>query len=93
MHNLKEIRKNFDSFIKSVERRSVDINFDILKKLDKQNRDFILKKETLEKEKKDISKSKDESLFKRSKEISEKLNQITDEQKKTKNELNSSGAR
>ena len=88
MHNLKEIRKNFDSFIKSVERRSVDINFDILKKLDKQNRDFILKKETLEKEKKDISKSKDESLFKRSKEISEKLNQITDEQKKTKNELN-----
>ncbi len=87
MHNLKEIRKNFDSFIKSVERRPVDINFDLLKKLDKQNRDFIVKKETLEKEKKDISKSKDESLFKRSKEISEELNQITDEQKKIKNEL------
>ena len=87
MHNLKEIRKNFDSFIKSVERRPVDINFHLLKELDKQNRDFIQKKETLEKEKKDISKSKDESLFKKSKEISKKLNEITDEQKKIKNEL------
>jgi seryl-tRNA synthetase len=87
MHNLKEIRKNFDSFIKSVERRPVNINFHLLKKLDKQNRDFIQKKETLEKEKKDISKSKDESLFKKSKEISKKLNEITDEQKKIKNEL------
>ena len=87
MHNLKEIRKNFDSFIKSVERRPVNINFHLLKKLDKQNRDFIQKKETLEKEKKDISKSKDESLFKKSKEISKKLSEITDEQKKIKNEL------
>ena len=87
MHNLKEIRKNFDSFIKSVERRPVNINFHLLKKLDKQNRDFIQKKETLEKEKKDISKSKDESLFKKSKEISKKLDEITDEQKKIKNEL------
>ena len=87
MHNLKEIRKNFDSFIKSVERRPVDINFHLLKKLDKQNRDFIQKKETLEKEKKDISKSKVESLFKRSKEISKKLDKITDEQKKIKNQL------
>ena len=87
MHNLKEIRKNFDSFIKSVERRPVDINFHLLKELDKQNRDFIQKKETLEKEKKDISKSKDESLFKRSKEISKKLDKITDEQKKIKNQL------
>ena len=87
MHNLKEIRKNFDSFIKSVERRPVDINFHLLKQLDKQNRDFIQKKETLEKEKKDISKSKDESLFKRSKEISKKLDKITDEQKKIKNQL------
>ena len=61
--------------------------FHLLKELDKQNRDFIQKKETLEKEKKDISKSKDESLFKRSKEISKKLDKITDEQKKIKNQL------
>ncbi len=44
MHNLKEIRKNFDNFIKSVERRPVDINFHLLKELDKKNRDFIQKK-------------------------------------------------
>ncbi|MBD1149024.1 hypothetical protein IDH11_04410 [Pelagibacterales bacterium SAG-MED30] len=65
MYNLKEIRKNFDNFIKSIKRRPVDINFDLLKKLDKENRDFIQKKENLEKEKKDISKSKDENLFKK----------------------------
>ena len=40
MYNLKEIRKNFDNFIKSIKRRPVDINFDLLKKLDKENRDF-----------------------------------------------------
>ncbi len=87
MYNLKEIRKNFDNFIKSVERRPVNINFDLLKKLDEENRDFIQKKENLEKEKKDISKSKDESLFKRSKEISEKIDQIADKQKKIKDKL------
>ena len=87
MYNLKEIRKNFDNFIKSIKRRPVDINFDLLKKLDKENRDFIQKKENLEKEKKDISKSKDENLFKKSKEISEKIDQIVDKQKKIKDEL------
>ena len=87
MHNLKEIRKDFDAFKKSVERRPVDVNFDLLKKLDKENRDFIQKKENLEKEKKDISKSKDENLFKKSKEISEKIDQIVDKQKKIKDEL------
>jgi len=87
MHNLKEIRKDFDAFKKSVERRPVDVNFDLLKKLDKENRDFIQKKENLEKEKKDISKSKDESLFKKSKEISKKLDEIIEEQKKTKSDL------
>ena len=87
MYNLKEIRKNFDNFIKSIKRRPVDINFDLLKKLDKENRDFIQKKENLEKEKKDISKSKDESLFKKSKEISIELEKITEQQKNTKTEL------
>jgi len=63
MHNLKEIRKDFESFRKKLEKRSVDINFDELKDLDIKNREFIQKKETLEKEKKDISKSKDKLLF------------------------------
>ena len=69
MHNLKEIRKDFDTFQKALEKRSVKIDFDKLKDLDVKNREFIKKKETLEKEKKDISKSKDKSLFAKSKEI------------------------
>ena len=67
MHSLKEIRKDFDAFKKALEKRSVDIDFNKLKDLDTKNREFIQKKENLEKEKKDISKSKDEALFKRSK--------------------------
>tara|TARA_Y100000389_G_scaffold3163_1_gene3077 strand:+ start:982 stop:2241 length:1260 start_codon:yes stop_codon:yes gene_type:complete len=87
MHNLKEIRKDFDSFIESLQRRNVDIDFTQLKKLDKINRELIQKKEVFEQEKKNISKSKDESQFKKSKEISNQLDLISNEQKKIKNEL------
>ena len=87
MHNLKEIRKDFSKFEKDLEKRSVKIDFNNLKKLDELNRDLIQKKENLEKEKKDISKSKDESLFKKSKEISLELEKISEQQKNTKTEL------
>ena len=87
MHNLKEIRKDFSNFEKSLEKRSLKIDFNNLQKLDEQNRDLIQKKEALEKEKKDISKSKDESLFKKSKEISSELEKVSDKQKKIKIEL------
>ncbi len=87
MHNLKEIRKDFSKFEKDLLKRSVKIDFNNLKKLDELNRDLIQKKENLEKEKKDISKSKDESLFKKSKEISIELEKISEQQKNTKTEL------
>ncbi len=87
MHNLKEIRKDFSKFEKDLEKRSVKIDFNNLKKLDELNRDLIQKKENLEKEKKDISKSKDESLFKKSKELSIELEKISEQQKSTKTEL------
>ena len=87
MHNLKEIRKDFSKFERDLEKRSVKIDFNNLKKLDELNRDLIQKKENLEKEKKDISKSKDESLFKKSKEISAELEKISEQQKNTKTEL------
>ncbi len=87
MHNLKEIRKNFDSFKESLNKRNVDIDFELLKKLDEENRDLIQNKEALENEKKSISKSKDENLFKKSKEISKKLDEITEKQKIIKKEL------
>jgi seryl-tRNA synthetase len=87
MHNLKEIRKNFDNFKNLLEKRNVNIDFDYLKKLDEKNRDLIQKKENYEKERKDISKLKDETLFKKSKEISNQLDLILKEQNNIKNEL------
>ena len=87
MHNLKEIRKNFSEFAKSLEKRSVNVDFTNLEKLDELNRELIQKKESLENEKKEISKSKDESLFKKSKEISIELEKISENQKKTKIKL------
>ena len=87
MHNLKEIRKDYSKFEKDLEKRSVKIDLHNLKKLDELNRDLIQKKENLEKEKKDISKSKDESLFKKSKEISTELEKIAEHQKNTKTKL------
>ena len=53
MHNLKEIRKNFEFFKKALEKRSIDIDFDKLKDLDQKNRELIQKKELLEQKKKE----------------------------------------
>ena len=52
MHNLKDIRNDFELFKKELQKRSVKTDFDLLKKLDEKNRLFIQKKEILEKEKK-----------------------------------------
>jgi len=87
MHNLKEIRKDFDTFEKSLEKRSINIDFGKIKDLDKKNRELIQEKEILEKEKKDISKSKDKSLFEKSKKISLNLEKIIDQQKIVKENL------
>ena len=87
MHNLKEIRKDFFAFSKALEKRLIKIDFENLKNLDFKNRELIQKKEALEKEKKDISKSKDQALFKKSKEISIELEKIIENQKNLKIEL------
>ena len=87
MHDLKKIRKDFETFKKAIEKRSVNIDFNKLKDLDIQNREFIQKKENLEKEKKDISKSKDKTLFSKSKEISLTIEKITEQQKIVKLDL------
>ena len=87
MHNLKEIRKDFEAFKKAIEKRSVEVNFEKLKDLDIKNREFIQKKEALEKEKKEISKSKDETLYAKSKEISSSIEKITNQQNLVKTDL------
>ena len=78
MHNLKEIRKDFNNFKKSLEKRSIEIDISNLEQLDKKNRELIQKKESLEQEKKEISKSKDKSLFEKSKKLSQEIDNITD---------------
>ena len=70
MHNIKDIRNNFDNFKNIIKSRNVSIDLDQIIDLDKINRNLIQKKESLEQEKKEISKKKDKSLFAKSKEIS-----------------------
>jgi len=88
MHNIKEIRKDFSNFQKSLEKRNINVDFQKIQKLDELNRSLIQKKEILEKEKKDISKSKDENLFEKSKEISKELDKIIEDQKQINFDLN-----
>ncbi len=87
MHNLKEIRKNFDFFEKELKKRSNNIDFQKIKELDFSNRELIQKKENLEQEKKQISKSKDKNLFSKSKEISKNIENFSNQQKLIKEEL------
>ena len=87
MHNIKDIRNNFEDFKNSIKHRNIDINLDEIVELDKKNRNFINDKEKLEMEKKSISKSKDESLFKKSKEISIQIEELSKKQKIVKDKL------
>ena len=87
MHSLKEIRKDFKTFNELLKKRLFNVDLNNLKKLDEDNRELIQKKEALERKKKDISKSKDESLFNRSKEISLELAKVIKDQKELKSEI------
>ena len=87
MHNIKDIRKDLKSFEEHLKKRFVNVDIDEIKKLDENNRELIQKKETLEQEKKEISKSKDQNLFKRSKEISSEIDNFSKEQTEIKNRL------
>ena len=87
MHNLKEIRENLEHFKTSLSHRNSEVDYDQILDLDKKNRQLIQKKEKFEMEKKNISKSKDESLFEKSKEISKQIENLSKKQKIIKNEL------
>jgi len=87
MHNIKDIRNNFEDFKRSIKDRNFDVNLDDIVKLDKENRNLIQDKEKHEMEKKSISKSKDENLFAKSKEISIKIEELSKKQKIVKDKL------
>ena len=87
MHNIKEIRNNLELFKSSLEKRFIEIDVKKILELDAQNRKLIQEKEILEKEKKDISKSKDPSLFKKSKTLSDKIDSLSKNQLEVKAQL------
>ena len=47
MHNIKNIRNNFEDFRNKIKSRNLDINIDEIINLDKENRNLIQKKENL----------------------------------------------
>ena len=87
MHDIKNIRKDIEGFSESLKKRFINLDINKLLKLDEDNRRYIQEKEILEKEKKDISKLKDQTLFEKSKNISIKIEKITKLQSTFKNEL------
>jgi len=87
MYNLKELRKNLDSFKKKFEDRNVNFDADNFTKKDTLNRDLISKKEKLEQEKKSLSKSKDKINFEKSKKISLEISDLIKRQSITQTEL------
>ena len=87
MHNIKDIRKDIEAFKAALNKRFLVIDVNKILSLDENNRKYIQQRETLEKEKKDISKSKDKSLFEKSKNISLEIDKITKLEINTKDEL------
>jgi seryl-tRNA synthetase len=88
MHNLKLIRDNPEVFKKKFLDRNVNVDFEKLLKLDKENRNIIQKKEKLEQEKKAISKTKDKSQFEKSKKISAEIENLEESLKETQSKIN-----
>jgi seryl-tRNA synthetase len=88
MLNLKEIRKNPNFFKKKIKEKKSILNIDELLKFDISNRELILNKEVLEKEKKILSKSQDKKNFKKSKNLSLEINSIIKKQEQVKLKLN-----
>ncbi len=87
MHNIKDIRNDFENFKERLKNRNIDISLDNILSLDGENRKLIQEKEKFEMEKKSISKSKDQSLFEKSKELSLKIEEINKNQTKLQSQI------
>ena len=84
MHNIKDIRNNLDLFKNSLKKRFLEVDLKKILELDDENRKLIQKKANLEKEKKDISKSNDKTLFAKSKDISVQIDKLSKSQAELK---------
>tara|TARA_A100001015_G_scaffold200938_1_gene224333 strand:+ start:154 stop:1395 length:1242 start_codon:yes stop_codon:yes gene_type:complete len=87
MHNLKDIRINIDKFKSKIKDRSVEIDFDKLLSLDKENRFLIQEKEKFEQEKKILSKSKESKNFEKSKKLSIEIDKLSKKQNEITNKI------
>ena len=87
MHSIKDIRKNLEFYKKKISERNSSVDFDLLIKLDKENRDLIQKKEKKEQEKKTLSKSKDPSNFNLSKKLTVEIDLISKSQSDLQNKI------
>ena len=87
MHNIKDLRKNLETFKKKFKERNVDFDTASFEKLDNLNRKLINDKKKLEQEKKTLSKSKDKSNFEKSKKISEEISIISKKQDEAQSNL------
>jgi len=87
MHNIKEIRNDIEAFKEALDKRFLDVNVNNILTLDENNRKYIQQRENLEKEKKDISKLKDKTLFEKSKNISIEIEKINNLQSAVKKQL------
>ncbi len=87
MHNIKDIKNDIENFKNSLKKRFVEIDIEKILDLDENNRKYIQKKELFEKEKKEISRSKDKTLFEKSKKITIEIEKISKLQAKVKKEL------
>ena len=88
MHDIKYIRNNFSEFKKQVNNRNTEVNLDKILELDTKNRSLIQEKEKLESEKKTLSKQNDKSLFAKSKDLSKKIDKISEDQVNESKNLN-----
>ena len=88
MHNIKDLRKNLETFKKKLSDRNIEFNAEDFSKKDTFNRELISKKESLEQEKKSLSKSKDKANFEKSKKISEQIEIISKKQTDSQSEVN-----
>ena len=89
MHNIKDIRQNPNFYKDKLMERNYNLDLDGLIEFDKKNRELITKKESLEQEKKKISKNKDTKNFELSKKISNDILIIEQEQTKLQKKINS----
>ena len=89
MHNIKDIRQNPNFYKDKLMERNYNLDLDGLIEFDKKNRELITNKESLEQEKKKISKNKDTKNFELSKKISKDILIIEQEQTKLQKKINS----